>query len=140
MAEKNVSGPPVLAARPTKPVSEALLNEKVRTWRFWEYMSDPAGLQQCPVLFPSFELASTLVPRHFEASRASVAYVGMWQLAMKGEAREARRTRQRVLGLYQPYEKRHGRRGRLSISTCVLKRGLHWRIYPGFLQKLQIHR
>ncbi|KAF7505340.1 Mitochondrial inner membrane organizing system component [Endocarpon pusillum] len=28
MAEKNVSGPPVPTARSTKPVSEALLNEK----------------------------------------------------------------------------------------------------------------
>ncbi|ERF73972.1 hypothetical protein EPUS_07823 [Endocarpon pusillum Z07020] len=30
MAEKNVSGPPVPTARSPKPVSEALLNEKVR--------------------------------------------------------------------------------------------------------------
>jgi hypothetical protein len=30
MAEKNVSGPPVPTAKSTKPVSEALLNEKVR--------------------------------------------------------------------------------------------------------------
>lgn len=30
MAEKNVSGPPLPTARSTKPVSEALLNEKVR--------------------------------------------------------------------------------------------------------------
>ena len=29
MTEKNVSGPPVPTARSTKPVSEALLNEKV---------------------------------------------------------------------------------------------------------------
>lgn len=30
MAEKNVSGPPLPTARSAKPVSEALLNEKVR--------------------------------------------------------------------------------------------------------------
>lgn len=36
MAENNVSGPPIPTARSSKPVSEALLNEKVRnapaTW------------------------------------------------------------------------------------------------------------
>jgi hypothetical protein len=31
MAEKNVSGPPVPTAKSPKPVSEALLNEKVRS-------------------------------------------------------------------------------------------------------------
>jgi hypothetical protein len=89
MAEKNVSGPPVLTTRPTKPVSEALLNEKVRG-AAWSTCYIPRVCKSALCCFRASDYVLHLFHVIFLASHASVASAGMWQLAREGRRKRGK--------------------------------------------------
>ncbi len=72
MAEKNVSGPPVPTARSTKPVSEALLNEKVRGAALSKSHTN-AALRSSMLYRLSSENALKFALRRLKPSRAPMA-------------------------------------------------------------------